>query len=76
MNWLMKVLFPSAKGTIRISRDHLPGLTPPKAAPFKPKRSDTQTSLAVDLDGMYKRFEANGGVKAGKRTKKDRGVGF
>lgn len=76
MNWFMKMLFPGTQQTIRISPDHLPGLIPPKPAPFTPKPSKPTQSEGPDIDAMYKRFKSFGGYKPKKRNKNDRGVGF
>lgn len=76
MKWLTRLLFPSTGRTIRISPDHLPGLTPPKAAPFIPKRSKPEQDPGPDIEGLYEKFIANGGSKPKQRNKKDRGVGF
>ena len=76
MKWLGRILFPGKDRTIRISRDHLPGLKPPKSAPFIPKPSKPKESPGTDIEGLYETFIAYGGLKPKKRSKKDRGVGF
>lgn len=76
MNWLLNHLFPRKTGTIRINRDHLPGLKPPKAAPFVPRPSTQEQPTGTDIQALYKQFIESGTVTPTKRTKKDRGVGF
>jgi hypothetical protein len=76
MNWLLNILFPRKTGTIRIHRDHLPGLTPPKAAPFVPRSSTQEQTPGTDIQALYEQFIKSGTVTRTKRTKKDRGVGF
>lgn len=76
MNWLINLLIPRKTGTIRINRDHLPGLTPPKAAPFIPRSSRQDEPTGTDIKALYEHFIASGTVARTKRTKKDRGVGF
>lgn len=58
MNFLMNLLFPGNRRSVRIRPDHLPGLTPPKAAPFKPARTQTNEIQVTDIDKLYKRFLA------------------
>jgi hypothetical protein len=70
MNWI-NLLF-AKKQTIRISRDHLPGLRPPKAAPFRPRLSKPELkSSTKQIDEAYERFKASGASK--KNRKKGKG---
>lgn len=76
MNWLIRLLFPGKGRTIRISKDHLPGLKPPKAAPQIPRPPKPEGPKGPDIRETYERFIAEGGLKASKNHKNDRGVGF
>jgi hypothetical protein len=68
---LINLLF-AKKQTIRISRDHLPGLQPPKAAPFRPLQSKPETqSSTTQIDEAHKRFKASDASK--KNRKKGKG---
>ena len=68
---LIKILFAN-KQTIRISRDHLPGLRPPKAAPFRPTlATEEPPSFTKRIDEAHKRFKASDAGK--KNYKKDKG---
>ena len=70
MKWI-DFLF-AKKQAIRISRDHLPGLRPPKAAPFRPQIKNVEPpSLTKHIDEAYKRFKASDASK--KNYKKDKG---
>lgn len=76
MNWILNILFPRKTGTVRINRDHLPGLKPPKSAPFVPRPSTQEPAPGTDIKALHEHFIASGAVARTKRTKKDRGVGF
>jgi hypothetical protein len=77
MKWIIELLFPTLRGrAVKIRRDHLPGLKPPKASPFSPKRTDQgERYKGPSLDEYYERFKASGSGKA-KRRRPDDGMGF
>ena len=76
MKWLTRLLFPGTGRTIRVSPDHLPGLKPPKSAPYVPRQSKPEEQKGPDINGLYEQFIAAGGLKVKKHKKNDRGVGF
>ena len=77
MKWIIELLFPDLRGrAVKISRDHLPGLKPPKAAPFSPKRAaQAERCSGPSIDEYYRRFIASGSEKA-KRKRSDDGMSF
>jgi hypothetical protein len=77
MKWLLEWMFPALRGrAVKISRDHLPGLLPPKAAPFTPKKSKPEVFEPwPSVDEWYKRFKASGSASK-KRKKRDDGMNF
>ncbi len=76
MKWITNLLFPGTAKTIRIRRDHLPGLKAPKAAPFVPRLPKPAENSEDNIKALYERFIAGGGKAASKGNKRDRGVGF
>jgi hypothetical protein len=77
MKWILKLMFPSLYKPVRINKDYLPGLTPPKVAPFTPRLPKQAAPPEPDIKGLHKKFILSGGSKATtKRPKNDRGVGF
>lgn len=76
MNFLMHLLIPGNRRTVRIRPDHLPGLTPPKAAAFKPQRSKVAEHPSADIDKLYKRFLTRSPMPDLKRACKRKGLKF
>jgi hypothetical protein len=76
MNWIFDFVFGRRTGTVRVNKDHLPGLTAPKPAPFTPKRAETEMLAGADLDSMYERFKQSETSKPKKLSKANRGVWF
>jgi hypothetical protein len=67
MNFLINLLVPGNKRSVRIRPDYLPGLNPPKAAPFKPARTQKHEIQVTDIDELYKRFLARSPMPGLKR---------
>lgn len=77
MKWILEWMFPGLRGrAVKISRDHLPGLQPPKAAPFTPKKSKPEAFEPwPSVEEWYKRFTASGATKK-KYKRRDDGMNF
>lgn len=76
MNFLMNLLFPGNRRSVRIRPDHLPGLTPPKAAPFRPARAQNHEISVTDIDKLYSRFLARRPFTALKKVGNRKGLEF
>jgi hypothetical protein len=76
MNFLMNLLIPGNRRSVRIRPDHLPGLTPPKAAAFKPQRSEVAENPSTDIDKLHKRFLTRSPMPDLKRISKRKGFEF
>lgn len=76
MTWLIHMLFPSTRQSVRISPNHLPGLRAPKAAPKVPHLAPTPEQKQPVIEQQYERFRASRGSQPTQRKKQDRGVGF
>lgn len=74
MDWLIDLLFSRRQGTVRVGRDHLPGLTPPKPAKFIPHRVSETEPKTEDINEMYKKFKSKRPDK--QRSDKRRGFNF
>jgi hypothetical protein len=74
MKWIINLLFPPTTGrTIRISRDHLPGLKPPTSAHYTPEPPKTNLPAAPTLEDHYKNFLASDASKK-KPAKRKKGL--
>ncbi len=76
MNFIINLLFPGNRRSVRIRPDHLPGLNPPKAAPFKPSRTQTHEIQVTDIDKLYKRFLALRPLPVQEKVGKRKGFKF
>lgn len=70
MNWLFTLLFPSTRRSIRINPNHLPGLTPPKAASFTPMPPKPVEPEGPAIHDLYKKFREATGSSPKKRNPK------
>ncbi len=57
MKWIIDyIINGGARRSVRISRDHLPGLTPPKPAPFRPPQLQDVPPQKPSINDYYRRF--------------------
>jgi hypothetical protein len=76
MNWLFSLLFPKTDTTVRIRRDHLPGLKAPTVAPWIPTKPDQEKQQASAIREAYKRYKAANPKPPEKRMRNDEGLGL
>lgn len=70
INSLLAKFAPELFKPVRIDPNHLPGLTPPTVAPFRPTTSKPKDIPEPDYRGMYKNFKkSESSKKIGKRKK-------
>ena len=77
MKRILELIFPALRGVaVKINRDHLPGLKPPKASAYKPVPPiRNRQPQGPSIEDYYRRFKASGGAKPSARRLDD-GMGF
>ena len=67
---LLARVFPGRYRPVKIDPNHLPGLTPPTAAPFRPTKSEPEKMPEPNYEEMYEKFKKSESSKRLDRSKK------
>jgi hypothetical protein len=75
--YLSAFLFGATGKTIRVDKDHLPGLRAPKPLPKPPiPYSGEGNAAANDIDSMHLRFKATNVERTTAKGRKGKGIDF
>lgn len=74
MNWLLKLFLPNWNTTVKVRRDHLPGLKAPTVAPRIPRKNIGYSTKKSNIPQIYERYKKANPNPATKRARNDRGM--
>jgi hypothetical protein len=74
MIWLLKLFLPNWNTTVKVRRDHLPGLKAPTIAPKIPRKHNGYSIEKSNIPQIYDRYKAIHPHPMGKRPGHERGM--
>jgi len=74
MNWLWKLFLPNWNTTVKVRRDHLPGLKAPTIAPHIPRKTNGFSTKKSNISEIYERYKTANPNPPKKRAHNDKGM--